>query len=123
MTEYGRVAPKVPSWVTVLGELIDDEVGTSLPHAAREMARVMLDMLEELDGQIADLDKEIARRAREVEVARRLMTITGIGPIAATEIAALAPAAQTFKRGRDFAAWLRLTPLQKSTGGKTMLEG
>src|SRR3546814_10811667 len=51
-----------------------------------------------LDGQIADLDKEIARRAREDEVARRLMTIPGIGPIAATAIAALAPAAQTFKR-------------------------
>ena len=81
----------------------------------------MLDMLEKLDGQIADLDKEIARRAREDEVARRLMTIPGIGPIAATAIAALAPAAQTFKRGRDFAAWLGLTPLQKSTGGKTKL--
>jgi transposase len=49
------------------------------------------------------------------------MTIPGIGPIAATAIAALAPAAATFKRGRDFAAWLGLTPLQKSTGGKTKL--
>ena len=49
------------------------------------------------------------------------MTIPDIGPIAATAIAALAPAAATFKRGRDFAAWLGLTPLQKSTGGKTKL--
>ena len=121
MTEYGWVAPKGPSWVTMLGELIDDDLGASLPHAAREMFRVMLDMLEKLDGQIADLDKEIARRAREDDVARRLMTIPGIGPIAATAIAALAPAAQTFKRGRDFAAWLGLTPLQRSTGGKTKL--
>ena len=94
MTEYGWVAPKGPSWMTMLGELIDDEVGASMPHAAQEMFRVMLDMLEKLDGQIADLDKEISRRAREDEVARRLMTIPGIGPIAATAIAALAPAAQ-----------------------------
>ena len=36
-------------------------------------------------------------------------------------IAALAPPAETFKRGRDFAAWLGLTPRQKSTGGKTRL--
>lgn len=121
MMEYGWVAPKGPSWVTILGELIDDEVGTSLPIAARGMFQVMLDMLEKFDFRIADLDKEIARRAREDEVARRLMTIPGIGPIAATAIAALAPAAQTFKRGRDFAAWLGLTPLQKSTGGKTKL--
>ena len=84
----------------MLGELIDDEVGVSLPHVALEMFRVMLDMLEKLEGQIADLDKEHARRAREDGVARRRMTIPGIGPIAATEIAALAPAAQTFKRGR-----------------------
>jgi transposase len=42
-------------------------------------------------GLIANLDKEIAQRAREDEVSRRLMTIPGIGPISATAIAALAP--------------------------------
>src|SRR5208283_3866032 len=46
------------------------------------------------------------------------MTVPGIGPISATAIASLAPPAQTFARGRDFAAWLGLTPLQRSTGGK-----
>jgi transposase len=33
----------------------------------------------------------------------------------------LAPSAATFKKGRDFAAWLGLTPLQRSTGGKQKL--
>jgi transposase len=121
MAEYGWVAPKGPSWVAKLSELIDDDATASLPQAARAMLCVMLNMLETFSRQIADLDKEIARRAREDEVARRLMTIPGIGPIAATAIAALAPSAATFKRGRDFAAWLGLTPLQKSTGGKTKL--
>ena len=41
--------------------------------------------------------------------------------IAATAIVALAPAMETFRRGRDFAAWLGFTPRQKSTGGKTKL--
>lgn len=121
MAEYGWVAPRGPAWVTQLGELINEEVGASLPEAARDMFRVMLGLLDELDVRIAVLDKEIAQRAREDEVARRLMTIPGIGPIAATAIAALAPAMETFKRGRDFAAWLGLTPRQKSTGGKTRL--
>jgi transposase len=49
------------------------------------------------------------------------MTIPGVGPIAATAITALVPAAGTFRAGRDFAAWLGLTPLQKSTGGKQKL--
>jgi hypothetical protein len=42
-------------------------------------------------------------------------------PISATAIAALAPPAETFAKGRDFAAWLGLTPLQRSTGGKRKL--
>lgn len=121
MAEYGWVAPQGPSWVTMLRDLIEGEAGSSLPQAARDMFRVMLGMLDELDRRVTELDKEIERRAREDEVARRLMTIPGIGPITATAIAALAPAAETFKRGRDFAAWLGLTPLQKSTGGKTKL--
>lgn len=49
------------------------------------------------------------------------MTIPGIGPITATAVAALAPSARTIRRGRDFAAWLGLTPLQRSSGGKQKL--
>jgi hypothetical protein len=44
-----------------------------------------------------------------------------LGPITSTAITALAPAAEGFPAGRDFAAWLGLTPLRKSTGGKQKL--
>jgi transposase len=97
-TEYGWNAPKGPSHVTMFA-----------------------DLLAGLNGKIAALDKEIARRAREDGVSRRLMIVPGIGPISATAIAALAPPAETFAKGRDFAAWLGLTPLQRSTGGKQRL--
>ena len=76
---------------------------------------LLLDSLAMLDRQIAKLDKEIVRRSREDAVARRLMTIPGIGPITATAIAALAPPPGTFAKGRDFAAWVGLTPRQHST--------
>jgi transposase len=46
------------------------------------------------------------------------MTIPGVGPVVATALVALAPDASTFRRGRDFAAWLGLTPRQRSSGGK-----
>jgi transposase len=106
----------------MLADLIDEEeMASSLPEAAHAMFRLMLDLLAGLNSKIADLDKEIARRAREDEVSRRLMTVPGIGPISATAIAALAPPAETFAKGRDFAAWLGLTPLQRSTGGKQKL--
>lgn len=122
LTEYGWVAPKGPSHVAMLADLLEeDDMASSLPEAARTMFRLMLDLLEELDGRISELDKEIARRAREDAIARRLMTIPGIGPITATAIAALAPPLETFAKGRDFAAWLGLAPQQKSTGGKQKL--
>ena len=106
----------------MLADLLEEEeMASSLPEAARAMFRLMLDLLAGLDRKIADLDKEIVRRAREDEVSRRLMTVPGIGPISATAIAALSPPAETFAKGRDFAAWLGLTPLQRSTGGKRKL--
>jgi transposase len=106
----------------MLADLLEEEeMASSLPEAARAMFRLMLDLIAGLDGKIAALDKEIARRARDDEVSRRLMTVPGIGPISATAIAALAPPAETFAKGRDFAAWLGLTPLQRSTGGKQKL--
>lgn len=122
MAEYGWVAPKGPTHVTKLDDLLADQAtSATLPDAARSMLTLMVDTMKILAGKIAELDREIARRAREDEVARRLMTIPGIGPLIATAIAALAPPAETFTKGRDFAAWLGLTPLQKSTGGKQKL--
>ena len=49
------------------------------------------------------------------------MTVPGIGPLIATALAVLAPPPETFRRGRDFAAWPGLTPRQHSTGGKQRL--
>ena len=121
LTEYGWVAPKGPSHIALLSDMLEGEMGSSLPDASKPMFRTMLDLLEALNSKIGELDKEIARRAREDVIARRLMTIPGVGPITATAIAALAPPAETFRKGRDFAAWLGLAPRQLSTGGKQKL--
>jgi transposase len=80
-TEYGWIAPKGPSHVAMLADLLEEEMARSLPEAAHAMFRLMLDLLAGLTGKITDLDKEIARRAREDEVSRRLMTVPGVGPI------------------------------------------
>lgn len=119
MAEHGWVAPKGPSHIARLADLLGD--GDAVPAAARPVLTAMLEMLAELDRRIAMLDREIARRAREDETARRLMTIPGIGPITATALAALAPPPESFAKGRDFAAWLGLVPRQRSSGGKQKL--
>jgi transposase len=51
-------------------------------------------------------------------VAHRLETIPGIGVVGATAFAATVTDPQRFRSGRQFAAWLGLTPLANSSGGK-----
>jgi transposase len=82
---------------------------------------MLIETLHRLNEQITHLDREVAQRATMDETARRLMTIPGVGPVTAAALTALAPPAETFKRGRDFAAWVGLTALQRSTGGKQKL--
>jgi transposase len=120
LTEYGWVVAKGTTHVATLIDQIEDP-NCQLPESARSVFRVLITTLTALEENIAILDVEISRRSKEDAVARRLMTIPGVGPITATAIAALAPPVETFRRGRDFAAWLGLTPLQKSTGGKQRL--
>ena len=120
LTEYGRVVPQGATNARRLVALVADE-GSGLPATARASLRVLTVTLSQLDEQIEALDAEIGRRARESAVARRLMTIPGIGPLIATAIATLAPPPDMFRKGRDFAAWLGLTPRQHSTGGKQRL--
>lgn len=67
------------------------------------------------------LDRRIAAAARENDVVLRLRKMPGIGPICAMAVETFAPAMETFKRGRDFAAWLGLVPRQHSSGGKQRL--
>ena len=83
--------------------------------------KVPVAALTQLEEEITQLDAQITRRAKENEVARRLMTVPGIGPLIATALAPLAPPPDTFRRARDLAAWLGLVPRQHSTGGKQRL--
>ena len=56
---------------------------------------MLIDTFSALESEIEELEREINRRAKDEPVARRLMTIPGIGPMAATAIMALAPAPRT----------------------------
>jgi len=111
---------KGPSDIPKLITVVEDPA-SALPETVRVILAILVDQLRALDRRVAQLDTEIARRAKEDATARRLMTIPGIGAVTATALVALAPPVESFRRGRDFAAWLGLTPLQRSTGGKQKL--
>lgn len=80
-----------------------------------------LDLLQQISEQSVRIDaktKRIRMLAQESENACRLKSMPGVGPLAALAVEAFAPDLQTFRRGRDFAAWLGLVPRQFSSGGK-----
>jgi len=120
LAEFGLIRAKGPAHVPHLVQAIEDGTET-IPELARPILQMLIETLRGLNEQIARLDREVAERSKGDETARRLMTIPGIGPVTAVALAALAPPAETFRRGRDFAAWVGLTPLQRSTGGKQKL--
>jgi transposase len=88
------------------------------PELARAALQGLARQLEELEREIERLEVRIVAWHRDDETSRRLATIPGIGPITASAIAASAPDPSLFRSGRQFAAWLGLTPRAHSSGGK-----
>jgi transposase len=92
-----------------------------MPKGAKETVKLLASHLEGLDRSIDATEERIAEANAESRVSLLLDQIPGIGPLIASAIAASVPNPSVFKSGRDFAAWLGLTPRQQSSGGKEKL--
>jgi len=92
-----------------------------LPDYARRALEILIRRLEDLTAEIAALDRELQAWHAGNEASRRLAAIPGIGVITATAIAATVTDPGQSRSGRQFAAWLGLTPQQHSTGGRARL--
>ncbi len=120
LAEHGVVAPQGTAHVKRLADVIGDETA-ALPATVREIGRLYLEQIDALSGRIDALGKKLRAEAGQAEPTRRLQTMPGVGPITAVAIESFAPPMETFRRGRDFAAWVGLVPRQNSTGGKQRL--
>lgn len=89
-----------------------------VPALAARIVAALAGQVIELQSRLTLLERELLAWFRQNEVARRLETIPGIGIVAATAFAATVSDPQRFHSGRQFAAWLGLTPLAASSGGK-----
>jgi transposase len=105
-----------------LPRVLADETNDLTPAMRRMLAELFED-LARIDQRIAQATREIEGLAARDDRARRLMTIPGIGPLAATALLAAIGDGRQFRRARDLAAWLGLVPREYSTGGKTTLLG
>ncbi|WP_018860470.1 IS110 family transposase [Rhizobium sp. 42MFCr.1] len=118
--EYGHVVPLGLGHIKRMEALVDD-ADSALPKLVREECSDLLAQISEKTARIEDKTKKIAGLAQQSNVARRLKTMPGVGPMVALAVEAFAPAMDSFKCGRDFAAWLGLVPRQFSSGGKERL--
>jgi transposase len=90
LAEYGNVARHGPAHVAKLIADVQDS-RCDLPEAARAILAILVKTLQALEAKLKLLDAEIARWARQDDLARRLMTIPGVGAAVATAVEALAP--------------------------------
>jgi Transposase IS116/IS110/IS902 family len=72
-----------------------------------------------LKTTIGSIERRLIVQHRANEASKRLESVPGIGLIGATAIAATITDPNTFRSGRDFAAWIGLVPRQDSTRGQT----
>jgi transposase len=117
--EFGLTAAKGMAHVAPL--LARIEADETLPALARELFALQAGELARLEAEIATVDARQAEMHRADECGRRLAEIPSVGPIAASLFRLKTPAPELFRSGRDFAAWIGLTPRDHSTAGKTRL--
>lgn len=119
LAEFGIVVAK---GIEHIGELVDlARKDAALPEIARQAVELMASQLADLDRAIEATQKAIVAASAKNAKCRLLDQVPGIGPLIASVIAASVPDPGVFKSGRDFAAWLGLTPSQNSSGGKEKL--
>lgn len=121
LSELGIIAAVGAGKVATLIEIVRDEADGRLPRAARLALMEIADQIETLTRQIEKLEREVVAEARRDADMRRLATIPGVGAITAAATKAFVPDPAAFRSGRDFAAWLGLTPKPHSSGGKERL--
>jgi transposase len=119
LAEFGIVVAKGIQHVDHLLELARKDA--ALPEMAKQAVERMASRLNDLDQAIAATEKAIAAASAKHANSRLPDQVPGIGPLIASVIAASMPDPSAFRSGRDFSAWLGLTPSQNSSGGKQKL--
>jgi transposase len=117
--EFGLTAAKGMAHLSPLFERVQTD--ESLPTLARELFAIQAKEYVQLQAQIDEVDAKLTAWHRADECSRRLAKIPSVGPIGAVLLGMKTPDPTQFHSGRQFAAWIGLTPKDHSTAGKVRL--
>lgn len=107
---------------TRVPEMLEDGEN-ELPDSYRQTLNLLYLRLIKLRDDIKLMDKEIENQVKQHEPCSRLTALEGVGPISAVLLYATLGTGEAFKNGREYSAYLGLTPKQYSSGGKVNLVG
>jgi transposase len=121
LAEFGVILPQGVGHAIQLAKNYLDGEQPNLPEVAGNVIVELCDQLLFLNEKILRCSREMMQIARREKRVALLQTIPGVGLITASAIVATIGNGKQFNNGREFAAWLGLTPINKSSGGKERL--
>ena len=123
LLEFGIAIPKGFYHLhSQMPEILED-ADNGVPHSFRSTLHLMHRRLLEIKQDIDVLTEQVEALVKANESCCRLLKIEGVGPISAVLLYATLGSGEAFSSGREFSAYLGLTPKQYSSGGKTNLVG
>jgi len=122
LLEFGIALPNTLSALAQVPMLLENP-DYDLPLRFQQLMLKLLSDIQQLTSEIKSLERALQSRLKQDEMAARLLSIPGIGPVTATAVVANIGDASHFRNSRDFAASIGLVPRQYSTGGGTVLYG
>jgi len=123
LTEYGVIFPQGITHIRQNLRATLEDIDNPLTPMIREIMHDLMNEFIALDQKIDKFDHRIQILSKNNEICQKLLTIPGIGPMAATALVAAIGDISVFKSGRHLSAWLGLVPRQSSSGNKTVLLG
>src|SRR5260370_4729235 len=116
LNEFGSVVPKGPQLLLARAcELMATAPFAALPAAVQELVQTLVDEVVEQAEKVKAVDAALMTAVQADANCRLLMSIPSIGPINAAGLAVALEAPRVFRRGRAFAAFLRLVPRQQAS--------
>jgi transposase len=121
LAEFGIVLAKGIHHVLDLAARLLEGETLGLPALAAKVVVALAEQLRDLQARIRDLERDLVIWSRDDQTVQCLQSIPGIGVITASALAASVTDPHQFTSGRQFAAWLGLTPRANCSGGTERL--
>lgn len=99
------------------------EMEHTVPGLLLEAVQEQLKRLDAVEVDLQSIERRIKDWQKRQAACRKIAEIPGVGLLTATALVATMGEADSFKSGREFAAFVGLVPRQSGTGGKVRLLG